>query len=115
MASTQKVKKIIVKIPTKINDWLFNFGHGGTYSKRKTVAKLYNSLEKRILRLFSCDNSREKRSIVIKMDNDVVNESCDSQNPHYLLWCLACFLGNFLEKKFVREKIKKYKEEGQQG
>ncbi len=44
---------------------------------------------------------------------EIINESCDSCNHNYLLFCLACFLENYLEEEFLNLQINAYKELGQ--
>jgi len=109
-----KTRKITIKIPKEKEKWMFSFGRGGSPKKRNAASFVYNAIEKHILSVLLRTNAKEKLAIVIKVGNDVVNESCASQNPYYLLFCLACFLEDHLDKTFSAGKIKEYKERGQE-
>ncbi len=108
-----KIKKIVIDIPkAKDGIWEFIWGRGGRPTKRRDATLLYKAIERRLLRT----PIREKTAIVVKgyVDKglEILNETCDSCNPNYLLFCLACFLEDNLEYRFLQAKYK-YKDLGQ--
>lgn len=99
------MNKIIVTVPQlEKGEWRFRRSAGGQPVKRGSASLLFNVIEKRLLRTWA----KEKTAIVVKVGRDGVNESCDSSNASYLLYCLACFLEDYLTPEFLEQQVRKY-------
>ncbi len=112
-----KTRVITIKIPKeKSGMWELGFNRGPV-RKRVNVTTVYNTVRRHLLGLKPCSEIKEKTTIIVKgyIDShlEILNESCDSRNPNYLLFCLACFLENYLEEEFLNLQINAYKELGQ--
>lgn len=108
-------KIITIKLPKDENSkWQFGFGSGGNFQKRKDPLFMVKAIEKRLLRASPRSPLNEKMAITIKVGNCVVNETCDSQNTAYLLYCLICFLEDYITKSFFRIMFRKYHVLGQE-
>ena len=112
------MRKIIIKLPDqRVNK--FRLQRTGWKSRRYTTAPgLLNALE----RSFPRKGFREKTAIVVKEVGRVIktkngkeslhfvgaNESLDSTDSKYLLYCAICFLEKHLTKETMMQKTKKY-------
>ena len=65
---------------------------------------MYKWVERRVFNLVG----KEKTAVVIKDGQSTVNESYPSANPHYLLWVTACFLEDYLGKRFLKLRYKRH-------
>lgn len=106
------MKKVIVTIPKTNGDkWKVSM-FGSTGKHRANANTLLGLVKKEFLAkntLSSCLELDEKTSISIKEHTDsgvtVVNESVSSTQPHYLLYCLACFLEDYLPEKTINKYV----------
>lgn len=106
------MSKIIIKLPIDENDrWRLQRRNVWKARRFKSVAGLMGSLE----RALHSVKLKEKTSLVVKRykdtTNEILNESCDSLNGKYLLWCATCFLEDFILTDTKRRLIKAYQGE----
>jgi len=102
------MKRLIIKIPKeKGKKW--SLQQKGTNARRYIRA---SSLFSYLQRVFPRNKFQEKTVLVVNSYIDSqwtnINETCSSNNPKYLLYCLACFLEDYLTKGFARQAYKKY-------
>lgn len=97
------MKKIVITVP-KEKGGFFKVSYNGPSAKKKNSVQAFNRVKKKVL---LADKLGEKTSIVVKMDNQTINESCPSKNKKYLLWLALCFLEDYLPHEFylIKEKL----------
>lgn len=98
------MKKITITIPKNKEKWKLNWGNGGSPTTRRRADLICRAIERRLLRT----SLKEKTSITIKEASSSVNESLSSKNPKHLIWITVCFLEDYLNKGFIKLKLKKY-------
>jgi len=97
------MKRIILReMKTK---WRLSFGSGAR--DRKNVNILYNFVERKIDALLASPNCNKTAVRVIYGSGDH-NESINSNNRSYLLYCLGCFLEDFLSVDIMNRIEKDY-------
>jgi len=99
--------KIIIKVPKDKKDkWKMGWGHSPKSSARADT--LLNRLNKVLASRLRVEG---KTAIMVKeyTDNhwENVNESLDSSDRDYLVYCTSCFLEDYLSKKVIRSYGKK--------
>ena len=94
--------KIRIYTPKEKGKWRFKIGEGGLRS-RANVNTLYNALEGRLPSLVD----KEKLAIMVKYDIGT-NETLKSQDTHYLLYSLGCFLEDYLSPITMRRIERSY-------
>jgi len=102
------VRKIIIRLPDKKGWWRVSFGNG--VIKRKSIKSVWRRIERKLLkdsRLLG-SHLKVKTAVLLKDEHNVVNETLLSFLAGYLLYCMACFLEEYLPKEMLRVKFKRY-------
>lgn len=90
-------------ITRKASHWTLRFGGGGL-RKRKTPTSIFRIVESRLLSL----QDQEKIAVIVKYGKDasgnIVNETIASSGHKYQLYCLLCFLEDYLSPDYIKEK-----------
>ena len=89
--------KIKVSVPQGDKKWKVSFGNTPSY--RKNATTIYKLVERKL-------NSGVGMKVLY--DHTTSNESLVSLDASYLLFTLACFLEEYLEKKFLDQKYREY-------
>ena len=97
------MRKIIIKELTA--GWQLTMG--GRPRKHSRASVLYAAVERKI-KPFLASQPKGKTAVKVIYVDKSHNESLSSKNAGYLLYCLACFLEDFLSEKTLGKKIKKY-------
>lgn len=93
---------IKVKVPELREKWRFSIG--SSTKRRNSVAVVYNQIERRLSRL----PVKEKTAIRVIYDKPYVNETIKSLDARYLLFCMTCFLEEYMDPNFLRIKMRNY-------
>jgi len=93
------MKKIIVTIPTKNEQWKVSFG--GTPSRRNSATVVYNLIRRKILKHLASQPDK-KTSVIVKDEQGTANETLTSPDASYLLYATACFLEDHLLPSYMR-------------
>lgn len=109
------MKKIFIKVPDEKSKNFRVRREGWRWKGFLTAAGLINYLERR-LDSTKWVQTKEKTAIVVKTYDgsswEIENETMASANPHYLIWATACFLEEYLTKRFLGKVEKKHQEKG---
>lgn len=99
---------MIIKVLIKKDKWILSIGKSRGF-KRNSATTSYNLIERKMKSLTRnlCLPLKDKYVLKVRNDREYLNESMSSNNAHYLLFCLLCFLEDYLNKDFIknREKI----------
>ena len=101
------MKTIRILVPKKDDKWTVSIGRSTGY-KRKTAITAFNLVERKIRKLTGdlCLQLKEKWVLKVKYDQGYFNESLSSFEPHYILYCLLCFLEDYLSEDTYKNKEK---------
>jgi len=103
------MRKIIIKLPDKNGWWRVSFGSGSVI-KRKAIKFVWGRIERKLLKESSFLEAqlKAKTAVLLKDGHNVVNETLSSFSAGYLLYCTACFLEEYLLKRMLNGKLKRY-------
>lgn len=107
-------RNLIITVPKGKEKWIATFG-GGAF-KRATATSMYNFAERKLLQTLkkkrnSASQEGAKTYVKVRYSDGDYNQSSTSNDPHYLLFTLACFLEDYLKPELLVKKYKKYKQE----
>lgn len=105
------MRKIIVTVPrSEGGKWKVSiFGsRGKTRASASTAFQLVERGLNDKKNLNSEARLKEKTCVKVKHGDGFINESLNSDQPRYLLYCLACFLEDFLSESVLSSRYKKY-------
>jgi len=102
------MNKICVSLPDKLGRWKVQIGK--SIVRRKTATSAYGRVERKLLNLSGslASSMRDKTCVSVKDGQYVLNESINSANANYHLYCLTCFLEDFISERMLKDKTERY-------
>ena len=101
------MKKITITVPYKSKKWKVSaFDSHGKH--RATANSVWCYVEKQIFAKNNVNykgNLNNNTSVKVKYSQDIINESLVSDQPQYLMFCLTCFLEDYLSDQNMLKKI----------
>lgn len=86
------------------------FGGDGGIRVRKDATTIYNWVERKLgcLGRSLASSAKDKTVVRVFYPDGGLNETVTTQNPKEILFALAAFLEDFLPKRLLMEKYRKY-------
>lgn len=99
------MNKITVTVPLKARKWKVSCvgSVGKQVATAAGVMRYVDGLLNSEKFLDSEAKLKEKTTVKVKYDDGYVNESLSSRSCKYLLYCLACFLEDYLSVTVIRQ------------